>query len=73
MLNDGNDKLATITSQFMAALNDPSLAYVKRVTIDGEAAYAVHASDGTELAVLADRDTAFAAAASNEFNAVSVH
>jgi hypothetical protein len=57
----------------MAALEDNSIAYVKAVTIDGDPAYAVHSADGTELAILADREVAFAAAVSHDYNPVSVH
>ena len=35
--------------------------------------YAVHRNDGERLAVLADRDTAFAAALSHDLAPVSVH
>ena len=35
--------------------------------------YAVHGADGARLAVLADRDSAYAAALANEFAPVSVH
>ena len=35
--------------------------------------YAVHGADGARLAVLADRDSAYAAALANELAPVSVH
>ena len=35
--------------------------------------YAVHGADGARLAVLADRDSAYAAARANELAPVSVH
>lgn len=35
--------------------------------------YAVHAADGTRLAVLDDRDAAYAAARDNDYDPVSVH
>ncbi len=35
--------------------------------------YAVHGANGTRLAVLADRDSAYAAARANELAPVSVH
>jgi len=73
MLNDANTKDADIIQTAMAVLDDPTIAYVKRVEIDGEDAYAVHANDGTELAILADREAAFAAAMTNDYLPVSVH
>ena len=35
--------------------------------------YAVHSADGERLAVMVDRDTAFAAAVAHELAPVSVH
>ena len=39
----------------------------------GQILYAVHGADGSRLAVLADRDSAYAAALANELAPVSVH
>ena len=39
----------------------------------GQTLYAVHRADGERLAVMADRETAFAAALAHEFAPVSVH
>ncbi|HZT51633.1 MAG TPA: DUF1150 family protein [Stellaceae bacterium] len=49
------------------------IAYVKRVIIDDESVFAVHAADGTPMAVLRDRETAVAALLQHELEAVSVH
>jgi len=73
MLDDAKPKDTDTIQAAMAVLEDPSIAYIKGVEIDGEAAYAIHAADGTELAILADRDTAFAAAMTNDYLPVSVH
>jgi hypothetical protein len=48
-------------------------AYVKRVIVDDEPVFAVHAADGTPMAVLRDRETAVAALLQHELEAVSVH
>jgi hypothetical protein len=53
------------------AVND--LAYVKLVREDGVSAFAIHAADGTPLAVLGDRDVAFAAVRQHGLEPVSVH
>ncbi len=45
----------------LAVLGLQYVAYVKPVTIDGNAAYSIHAADGTEIAVLGNRDVALAA------------
>ena len=55
------------------ALMDPTVAYVKAITVHGVRAYAIHASDGTELAVVPTRDGAFATVVQNDMRPVSVH
>lgn len=57
----------------LAALGLQEVAYVKPVRVEGNTAYAVHAADGTEMAVLADRDIAFAAIRQHDLRPVSVH
>jgi hypothetical protein len=52
----------------VAVMVEPSLS------IDPEAVlYAVHGADGERLAVMMDRETAFAAAVAHELEPVSVH
>ena len=49
-------------------------AFVKPVTLDdGTEAFAIHAADGQQVAVLADREVAFAAVKQNDLEPVSVH
>ena len=55
----------------MLGMND--VAYVKRVVEDGTEGFAVHAADGTRMAVLADRNLAMAAVRQNDMEPVSVH
>ena len=51
-----------------------AVAAAKGVTVDPEATlYAVHGADGERLAVMLDRETAFAAAVAHELEPVSVH
>ena len=57
----------------LAALGLQEVAYVKPVFVEGATAYAVHAADGTEIAVMADRDIAFAAIRQNDLRPVSEH
>jgi hypothetical protein len=57
----------------LAALGLQEVAYVKPVFVEGGTAYAVHAADGTEIAVMADRDIAFAAIRQNDLRPVSGH
>lgn len=47
-------------------LGMPSVAYLKPVMMNGATAYAIHAADGTQMAVAADRALAIAAVIENE-------
>lgn len=57
----------------LAALGLQSVAYVKRVVVGEAPAYSIHAADGTEIAVLGDRDVAFATIREHDMEAVSAH
>lgn len=49
------------------------LAYVKRIVLNSEVVYAVHAADGTAMGVARDRDTAMASVRQHGLEPVSVH
>ena len=49
------------------------MAYVKETMVDGNAAFAVHAADGTPLTVMNNRDEAFAVCVQNDLEPVSAH
>ena len=55
------------------AFDTPYVAYIKQVNVQGQDAYAIFSSDGKELAVVENRDVAFAAALQHEYLPVSVH
>lgn len=53
---------------------DTPISEARGLDIDPEAIlYAVHGADGERLAVMMDRETAFAAAVAHELEPVSVH
>ena len=55
-------------------LADTRTAEAKGLMIDpAQTLYAVHSADGERLAVMLDRETAFAAAVAHELAPVSVH
>ncbi len=55
-------------------LADTPVADIKGLEIDpDQTLYAVHSADGERLAVMMDRETAFAAAVAHELAPVSVH
>ncbi len=66
-------ELKSMSPEAFAYLGAPALAYVKEVEVEGEPAFAVHAADGTAIAIFDNRDYAFAAAKQNDLDAVSVH
>lgn len=80
--------ITDFTDQDFAAVGAPELVYVREVSAaevlaetsipgarpaEGAIWYAVHAADGERLAVLDDRDAAFAAARGHDLKPVSVH
>ena len=56
-----------------AALGSDSIAYVKAVTVDDKVGYAIHAADGSPVAVMNDRAVAFAAVRQNGLEPLNVH
>lgn len=65
--------IRNISTEQLAKLGLPHLAYLKPVMMNGEAAYAIHAADGTQMALAADRALAIAAVIENEMFPTSVH
>jgi hypothetical protein len=57
----------------LAALGVQDIAFVKCITVNDDIAYAIHAADGTQMAMMADRDIAFAAIRQHGLEPVSVH
>jgi hypothetical protein len=49
------------------------LAYIKPTVVDGVPSYAVHAADGTPIAVIAERELAFATIRQYDMEPLSVH
>lgn len=67
------EEMRQMTANDLAMLGMQDIAYVKRVVVDGNPRYAIHAADGTQMAVIPDRDIAFAVVRQNELEPVSVH
>ena len=62
-----------LTAAELAALGVSQLAYIKSVMVDGNAAFAIHAADGTPMAMTGDREVAFAAVRQHEMVPALVH
>jgi len=67
------EQMRQMTTTDLAMFGMQDIAYVKPVVIDGNAGYAIHAADGTQMALITDRDVAFAVVRQNELEPVSVH
>lgn len=67
------DTIRHLSPQQLALLGVQDIAFVKLVTVNDEMAYSVHAADGTQIALLADRAVAFAAIRQQGLEPVSVH
>jgi len=62
------------SEQELAAWGVNDVAYVKAVTKeDGGQGYGIYAADGTQMAVMDDRDVAFAAVRQHDMEPLSVH
>ncbi len=62
-----------ISPKDFAVLGVQDIAFVKRVAVNDDIAYAIHAADGTQMAMMPDRDIAFAAIRQHGLEPVSVH
>ena len=61
-----------ISTEQLAQLGLQQIAYVKPVVVNGTAAFAIHAADGTPMALADNRDVAIAAIQQHEMVATQV-
>ena len=66
-------RIRRMSTQELAFFGIQDIAYVRRVEINGTVGYAIHAADGTQIAVLADRSVAFATVRQHDLEPLSVH
>ena len=62
-----------ISTEQLAQLGMQQIAYVKPVVVNGTAAFAIHAADGTPMALAAELDVALAAIVQHEMVPAQVH
>ncbi len=62
-----------LSAEQLGALGVSHIAYVKTVVLNGEHGFAIHAADGTPMAVTGDRAVAMAAILQHEMQPLSVH
>ena len=66
-------RIDTLSPQDLMALGLEQIAYIRPIEIDGGVVFAVHAADGTRIAIAKNRDLAVAAIWHHELEAMSVH
>jgi hypothetical protein len=62
-----------LTTDQLGALGMSHIAYVKPVMVNGTVGFAIHAADGTPMALADDLATAMAAIVQHEMMPLSVH
>ena len=67
------EKLRHITPKEFALLGMQDVAYIKRVTMEEGSAFAIHAADGTQVALLPEREIALATVRQHDLEPLSVH
>jgi hypothetical protein len=80
-MNDSNDNAAAsmmldvrkLSQEQFAQLGVARVAYVKPVVVNGATGFAIHAADGTPMAITPDRDVAIAAIVQHEMLPAMVH
>lgn len=68
-----NETHLEITTNDLMAMGMNDIAYVRPVEVEGKPAFMVHAADGTQMAVFADREVALAAVRRHDMEPFSVH
>jgi len=62
-----------LSAEQLGVLGVSHIAYVKAVMVNGVQGFAIHAADGTPMAVAGNRDVAIAAVVQHEMLPLSVH
>lgn len=62
-----------MTAAELRRLGVPSLVYLREGTVDGQVAYAIHAADGSAVAIVEDVEVAIELVAEHGLNFVTVH
>ena len=62
-----------LSAEQLAKLGVAQIAYVKPVMMNGTPAFAIHAADGTPMAITGDRDVAISAILQHEMLPTLVH
>lgn len=66
-------RLKNISAKEFALWGIQDIAYIRPMTVEGRKAYAIHAADGTQVAVMSAPEVAMAAVRQNDLEPLSVH
>lgn len=69
----GFEKLRHISAKELALLGMTDVAYIKSVEGENGTVYEIHAADGTPVAVMEEREVAFATVRQHDLEPLSVH
>ncbi len=70
---DGGTDIRHLSELQLARLGLSQIAYVRPMVVDGTQGFAIHAADGTTMAVAPDEATAIAAIMQHEMVPLTVH
>ncbi|MGH7249181.1 MAG: DUF1150 family protein, partial [Pseudomonadota bacterium] len=65
------ERIRQMSARELALFGIQDMAYINPVVVDQTPGYAVHAADGTQIAVLPDRDVAFATVRQHDLEPLS--
>jgi len=66
-------KLQDFSNQELMGIGLESVAYIRRVEVDGNHRYAVHGADGKVLSIAKDKSAALVAMLANDLEPVTLH
>jgi hypothetical protein len=67
------EKLRHISPREFAMFGMQDMAYIRHVVVDNQPAFAIHAADGSQIALMRDRSLAVATIRHHELEPVSLH
>ncbi|HTJ62466.1 MAG TPA: DUF1150 family protein [Alphaproteobacteria bacterium] len=73
MITQLNASLKNISAQDLLTFGLNDIAYLKPANVNGQSVFAIHAADGSQLALVANREVGVAAMQQHELEPVSLH
>jgi hypothetical protein len=73
MITQLNASLKNISAQDLLTFGLNDIAYLKPANVNGQAVFAIHAADGSQLAFVANREVGVAAMQQHDLEPVSLH